>query len=129
MTAVAFAATEVATSHHWIQGTNDKKKRFTLQMPESAWLAAGLAWDLSGSFTYVSEASFGVGTLVTDFQALFGLFGTTSGNSDGAIQASTAKIAGYGTKHGTSADDVLAAVPDATDLKAITTLTTTVYGH
>ena len=66
MTAVAFAATEVATSNHWIQGTNDKKKRFTLQMPSAAWLAAGLAWDLSGSFDYVSEASFGVGTLVMD---------------------------------------------------------------
>ena len=127
MTTETFAATHVSSTHNWIQGTRDKKERFTLQMP-TVWTAAGQAWDISGYFTYVTEFSAGVGTLVTDFQALFGLFGTTSGNSDGAISASTVKVAAYGTQHGTSADDVLAALPDSTDLDAIAALTATVHG-
>ena len=131
MTAVAFALTEVSSSHNWIQGTTDKKKRFTVQMPSAAWLAAGVACDLSttGGFTAVAEASFGVGTLVTDHQCLWGLFGAASGNSDGAIAASTAYITGYGTKHGTSANDVLTALPDATDLSVVAALCMTVYGY
>ena len=129
MTAVAFAVTEVGTSHHWLIGTKDVKKRFTVQMPSAAWLAAGVACDLSTYLTALTEANFGPGVLVTDFQAYFGIFGTDAADGIGGITASTCYVAGYGTKNSTSADDVLAAIPDAKDLSAITALRLTVHGY
>lgn len=133
MTAVAFAATEVASTNHWILGTKDKKKRYTIQMPSAAWLAAGVACDLSGSgataMTYITETHWGPGILVTDFSVFFGIFGTDGADSNGGVTATSCYVAGYGTKNSTSADDVLAALPNATDLSVITALRLTVHGY
>lgn len=129
MTAVAFAATQVAADQHYVIGAKDKKVRFTIQMPSAAWLAAGVACNLSSYLTAITETHWGPGILVTDFQANFGLFGTDAADSQGGVTASSCYVAGYGTKHGTSADDVLAAIPDSTDLSAITAVRLTVHGY
>jgi hypothetical protein len=127
MTAVAFAAT--LKKGPIVTDVNEKKVTLSLQMPE-VWAAAGVALDMSaaalGGFSVVTRYQFGPSAAVGDSAYKFDLFGTESDDDDG-ITASTCTIAGHWGCAGTAA--AYPAIPDSTDLKAITDLKLTIWGY
>jgi hypothetical protein len=127
MTTTTFTASVVSSSVSGIMGPLDRKTRITLAFPQQ-WTAAGLALDLSGStlgaYSYISEYSFGPGSLITDGEIYPHLFGTKHA-SDGSISASTVKVgAHWGGGAGAALDSV-----GTDDLSAIVALALTVHGY
>lgn len=124
MAAVTFLATLVRDEGS--VGVRRKRKIFSLRMPDAAsgWLAAGLAWDLSAHFT----------TGITGWKFLSGaagytfkLGGTALPAGDGHTSA-TNVILGYWVNTTTNGA-ALAAIPNATDLSALTAVLVEVEGY
>jgi hypothetical protein len=124
MAAVTFVPTVIDAPE--VDGVRRKKARYSLQLPDAAsgWLAAGLAWDLSAGFDVITEAHFYKGKKGYQFE----LTGTADSSGKGHT-SSTNKILGYYGDNNNANDGPAIAVPDATDLSAVTALEVVVYGY
>ena len=120
----AFSSTLLSVSNI---GVNMKVAKYSLQLP-SAWVAAGVGWDLSAQFTHVFGAVFGCSGAVGDTGTKLGLFGTivSSGLGKGGIAAAGVTIGSHNSAGGAA---VFAATADNVDLSAVNDLTVNVFGR
>lgn len=121
-----FAATNTRPVR--VNGVGEKKGQYTLALP-SSWTAAGVAWDLSASFSVITEASFSCQNASGNHAYKFGLTGTPVVAGDGHTAASNKLVAYQGDADSSTGAAALSAVPDNADLSAITALRVTVYGY
>lgn len=122
MTAVAFSATLLRGPE--VMGPF-KVAKYKLQLPE-VWVAAGVAWDLSGQFSFVEGILFGASGAIADHgYGKLGLIGTYSSTGEG-MTASTCKLVMHQTGSGDGV--VLTSAADSEDFKAVDDLVVWVFG-